>query len=349
MQQTDAEWGDKPKSAWRAPLLGAFEFVVAFVGALLLAYFLPAEIKGAYPSPLWIPVIFLSLQYGTLVGLAGAVVASAIFFSQGLPTEILSEDIYQYMSRVGIEPIGWITVALLIGHVRDRQVRERTELLGELTERDRQCRAVAGLCDELRSRAQTLERQIAANPARSPADIVEAISGLHDASAANLAERLGRFIFVMTGASDFALYLLRDDELKITAREGQSESFAASLSACDALFGAVVNSQRTLLSERVADRDLLARRNSIIGPLMDRSSSDRVIGALWVSGSNLAETPRDIEQVFTLTCTEISRSLLRNAALGLSSLRLIEGVPQATALKPLQSRGKADRREIRAG
>lgn len=343
------EWRNEPSSAWRSSLRIAVEFLVLFAGALFVEHFLPEGIRGSYPNPLWIPVVLLSLQHGTLSGLAAAIVASGILFSQSLPTAILSEDFYDYMSRVGAEPISWITVALLIGHVRDRQIREKSELLAELAERDIHCQAVAYLCDDLRNRAATLERHIAANGTESHADIAEAISGLYDSNPTNFAERLGRFIPLMTGTSEYAVYLLQDDALRIALHQEHANAFDPIIKAGEPLFEAVVNGQKILLSARAIDRDLLKHRDSIIGPLVDRSAPYRVIGILWVEGSRLVEPPPDIERVFALTCSEISRSLLRNMPVGSASVRLIEGTKQAASVRSSQPLSKADRRELRVG
>ena len=64
-----------------------------------------------------------------------------------------------------------------------------------------------------------LERHIAVNLPASHIDAAEAIAGLHAASSENFSERLTRFVNVMLGSSEFALYLLRGHEHETAARE----------------------------------------------------------------------------------------------------------------------------------
>jgi polysaccharide biosynthesis protein PelD len=382
LRHTDAALGDERRWAWHSQLRLGIEFLVLFALSLLIAHAMPSGTSGTYPHPLWLPVIVLSLQHGTLAGMTAAVAASGLFLSEGLPPAVLSEDLYQYTGRIFVEPIGWTCAALLIGHLRDRQIRERSELRAELAERDQHCRAVAELCDDLRKRAEMLERHIAANAISSHADIVEAVCSLHESDSTNFTDRLSRFILLMTGASEFALYLLQDNELRIAIDVPNEHSNPADMviPAHDSLFEAVVNSRKTLLSvpldpvipaarlaqiiqhsraplvlaARAADGDLLNHRGTVIGPLLDRSSH-QVIGMLRIGGGNLVDFPEDIERKFTLACSEISRLLGRtifinspDATLAFA-VRPIGRLKRAPSLARRRLPTKTDARELETG
>ena len=382
LRYIDAALGDERRWAWRSQLRLGIEFLVLFALSLLFAHAVLSVASGTYPNPLWLPVIVLSLQHGTLAGITAAVAASGLFLSEGLPPAVLSEDLYQYTGRVFVEPIGWTCAALLIGHVRDRQIRERSELQAELAEREQHCRAVAELCDDLRKRAEMLERHIAANAMSSHADIVEAVCSLHESDLTNFTDRLSRFILLMTGASEFALYLLQNNELRIAIDVPNEPSNPAEMvvPAHDPLFEAVVNSRKTLLSlpldpvipaarltqiiqqgrtplvlaARAADGDLLDHRGTVIGPLLDRSSH-QVIGMLRIGGGNLVDFPEDIERKFTLACSEISRLLGRAILINppdatpAFTVRPIEGLRRAFSLARRRLPTKTDARQLETG
>lgn len=382
LRYIDAALGDERRWAWRSQLRLGIEFLVLFALSLLFAHAVLSGASGTYPNPLWLPVIILSLQHGTLAGITAAVAASGLFLSEGLPPAVFSEDLYQYTGRVFVEPIGWTCAALLIGHVRNRQIRERSELQAELAERDQHCRAVAELCDDFRRRAEMLERHIAANAISSHAEMVEAVCGLHESDSTNFTDRLSRFILLVTGASEFALYLLRDNELRIAidVPNEHANSVDMVVPAHDPLFEAVVNSRKTLLflpldptipaarlaqivqhgrtplvlAAREADRDLLDHRGIVIGPLLDRSSH-QVIGMLRIGGSNIVDFPEDIERKFTLACSEISRLLDRTIlikppdAMPAFAVRPIERLKQAASLARRRSLTKTDARQLETG
>src|SRR6516225_4816634 len=88
--------GDERRWAWRSQLRFGMESLVLFALSLVVAHAMLPGTRGTYPHPLWLPVIILSLQHGTLAGITAAVAASGLFLSEGLPPAVLSEDLYQY-------------------------------------------------------------------------------------------------------------------------------------------------------------------------------------------------------------------------------------------------------------
>jgi hypothetical protein len=353
LSHTDAILGDNRHWAWRSQLRVGTEFLLLFTLAIFVAEAL-SETSRSYLHPLWLPVIVLSLQRGTPAGITAAVVATGLFLWEGLPPAVLSEDLYQYIGRVGVEPIAWTCAALLIGYVRDRQIRERSEFQAELAERDQHCRAVAEQCDNLRRRAELLERHIAANAMSSPSDIAEAVCSLHESDSTNFADRISRFILLLTGGTEFTIYLLLHNQLRIAVDVGneRSESVDIVVPANDPLFEAVVNSRRTLLATREPDRGFLDHRGLVIGPLLDRSSSHEVIGMLRIGGDDLVDFAQDIERKFALVCSEISlllgRSILINSpdVTPASTVRLIEHLKIRPSLEGRRRPPKTDAREL---
>jgi hypothetical protein len=324
------------RSRWSSLLRIAFEFALLFGIAVLARQALVAVSSGAYPNPLWLPVVVLSLQHGLGTGLAAAIVATGLHYWGGLPPALMTEDMYGYIGRIAAEPVGWTCVALLIGHIRSQQISQTRELEAELSERDQQCAAVADLCVDLRNRAEMLERQIAANAQSSNVDVAEATIALQHAIWDDFADRLTRFVILMTGAAEFTVYLRRNDALELVFQPVDEHRPAADIvvPADDPLFAAIVNERRTLSSARPAEAALLGDRGIMAGPLVDHHGADRVIGMFAIGGASLDDTPEDIERRFSLTSSEIARLAGR--------ISLIDSWHAATM--PSQSNGHADKR-----
>jgi hypothetical protein len=324
------------RSRWSSMLRIGFEFALMFGIAVLAKQALVAVSSGAYPNPLWLPVIVLSLQHGLGAGLAAAIIAAGLQYWGGLPPALMTEDMYGYIGRIAAEPVGWTCVALLIGHIRSQQIAQSRELEAELSERSRHSAAVADLCVDLRSRAEMLERQIAANAQSSNIDVAEAITDLQHATWDDFADRLTRFVILMTGAAEFSVYLRRDDALKLAFQPTDEHRPAAEIivPSDDPLFAAIVNERLTLSAARPADGALLRDRGILAGPLIDHTASDRVIGMFAIGGASLDDTPEDIERRFSLACSEIARLAGR--------ISLIDSWQAAAA--PSQSNGHAAER-----
>jgi hypothetical protein len=336
------EGGAARRSRWSSTLRIVFEFALLFAIAVLAKHILAAAVSGSYPNPLWLPVIVLSLQHGMAAGLAAAVGAAAVQYSDGLPPALMSEDMYSYIGRVAAEPVGWTCVALLIGHIRSRQIANVAELEAELAERNRHCVAVADLCVDLRGRTEILERQIAANAHASSMDIAVAITELNLASWDNFAQRLTRFVVLMTGAADFSVYLLRDNALKAAFRPNDEHMHAAdtALPSDHPVFAAIVNERRSLSAARPADGALLGGRWIVAAPLLEGEASDRVTGMLAIAGPALDDLPADIERRFALTCAEIARLIGRIVLI--DNWHAAAAPNQSNGHKPLGPTSQAD-------
>jgi len=323
------------RSPWSARLRLVTEFALLFALALLLKHVLLAVASGPYPNPFWLPVLVLSLQHGMAAGLAAAVLAAALQLLDGPPPALLTEDLYSYVGRIAAEPIGWTCVALLIGHTRSRQLDHLKELEAELADQSQQAAVVADLCEDLRARTETLERHIAANAYASNVDVAEAITELHDSTWDNFADRLARFVSLMTGAAEFSILMLRDGALEPVFHPADDHRPAAGavVPSDDPLFAAIVNDRRTLSVACTADQALLGNRGVMAGPLVDQQAPDRVLGMFAIAGAALDDHPEDIERRFSLTASEVSRLVGR--------IVLMENWQAAAA--PGQSNGHAEK------
>ena len=310
-----SEAGGERKSRWSSMLRIVFEFALMFGIAIVAKQVLVATSTSTYPNPLWLPVIVLSLQHGLGAGLAAAVIAAGVQYWGGLPPALMTEDMYGYIGRVVAEPVGWTCVALLIGHIRSQQIAQTRELEAELADRNEHSAAVADLCVDLRGRAEMLERQIAANAQSSNVDVADATIALQHATWEDFADRLTRFVILMTGASEFSVYLRQNDLYKAgpalrLAFQPTDEHRAAAetvVPADDPLFAAIVNERLTLSAAHHFDRGLLGERGTMAGPLVDPAAPDRVIGMFAIGGSSLDDAPEDIERRFALAAAEIAR------------------------------------------
>ena len=311
-----------------------FEFAFLFGTTIAVQQVFSAALSG-YPNLLWVPVVLLTLHKGLAVGLVATAVAAGLHFSPGLPPAPLGEDIYAYIRRIGGEPVGWACFALVVGHVRSRQIAHMKELRSQLTESGRHSAAVADLCAGLRRRIEILERQIAANADSSNVEVVEAMSELNQAGWDDFAFRLSRFVTLLTRAPDFSVYLLRDNKLAFAFRpndilaHGPDDTVAGE----HALFSAIVNDRRVLCAGRAADRELLAGHGVLAGPLIQRPGNE-VIGMLVVAGTSPEDDPVELERRFSIVAAELSRLVGR--------IRLVDKWQHASSNK---TNGYGDRNE----
>src|SRR5262245_17680778 len=147
----------------------ALERVIVSSMLLLVAAATPigSHLGSMSPHPLWVLVLLLSSQYGTMPGLAAAVAAMAVHWLAGAPPQAGGEDIYDYLYRVWREPMLWPVAAVVLGGFRAQHAQKTEALRVRLAEADAQLRTIGGYAEGLRSHCESLERRIACAADRS--------------------------------------------------------------------------------------------------------------------------------------------------------------------------------------
>jgi polysaccharide biosynthesis protein PelD len=115
------------------------------------------------PHPYWLPVLLISLQYGTLSGLLTAAVAILGALLVGLPEQDIGEPYFNYLIRAWAQPVLWLVVALLLGAFRTRQIGQQDELLHQVEELEQQGRLLDAHAGALQVRCERLERELVNN------------------------------------------------------------------------------------------------------------------------------------------------------------------------------------------
>ena len=140
------------------------ELIVFLGGAALCQVFLlePGNLSSIKPHPFWVPVILISLQYGTADGIA-AVTASAITqWLLGWPAPDPGQEYLVYTALTMYEPVLWLGSAIVIGELRERQIGESRALRAAVEESHRERDIVARHLALTNERVRKLETALAA-------------------------------------------------------------------------------------------------------------------------------------------------------------------------------------------
>ena len=168
------------------PPLSAVVELAAIV-ALILAvdWAWPAlDINNLQPSPYWLPVLLLSLQYGTASGSLAVIVAIGAYFAFiTLPEQGVGENEFAYRLRILAQPILWIATAVMLGQFRMVQISAKRELVRRVAELESQGRTLADYANRLRGRCDDLERHIASHEIAADARLLATLGELRSAPA----------------------------------------------------------------------------------------------------------------------------------------------------------------------
>jgi hypothetical protein len=230
------------------PLIALTEIAVLFCVLVLADALYPGlELFDVRPHPFWIPVLLLSLQYGTASGLLAAVVAIGLRAWAGFPEQTGTETYFTYLVKIWIEPILWIGAAVLLGQFRLRQIGQKQELLFQVRELASQRGALADYAKNLREHCTALERRIAG---RSEPGVLLALQAMDAAYAQGatatddqIGEALTRVIGLAMPGAQASLYAADPTGLRLTARTGAGidREIRPWIASTEPLFQAIVN------------------------------------------------------------------------------------------------------------
>lgn len=324
---TEAESTARPTHDSRPP----FEFKLHRNALIELAVFLgaaaivqltllePGTLASLKPHPFWIPIVLVSLQYGTIDGIAAVAACIVTQWLLGWPQLEANEEYLAYISRTLNEPVLWLGAAIIIGEFRLRQVNETRELHAQLGELERQRELLAAHVADAHDRVRRLELALATSLPNRSHELVEALTSLHrcELRGPHFARALAACAAIALGADSLSLFELSEGALVAAVRIGSDGSFAqhTRFSLGQPLHDSIVRDRAVLSVLRDQDRAALAEQGIFAAPICS-SRTGQVLGMLKIEHmSALDVTPAAEQRVVTL-CHHLALVLDRPAAEG---------------------------------
>lgn len=205
-----------PATDW-AEILRGFVGIVLLLGLIALAepiLFEPGFYRTLDFHPFWIVVLLAALQHGLVLGVATVVLATLLL---GAPDRIVGEDATVYLARASVLPLRWLIVALLVGLVRQAQIREAEKLQTENTRLEHVNNSLAREIDRMDDMVMVLERRAVAWDSTAP---VSDTSGPTDQAAPQIAALAAAPSHELPAAFDAAKSVLTDLPTVLVIDEG---------------------------------------------------------------------------------------------------------------------------------
>jgi hypothetical protein len=322
---TEAETAARPTRDNRPP----FEFRLHRNALIELAIFLvaaaivqltllePGTLASLKPHPFWIPIVLVSLQYGTIDGIAAVAACIVTQWLLGWPQLEADEEYLAYISRTLNEPVLWLGAAIIIGEFRLRQINETRELHAQLDELERQRELLAAHIADAHDRVRRLELALATSLPNRSHELVEALTSLHrcELRGPHFARALATCAAIALGADSLSLFELSEGALVVAIRIGSDGSLTqrTRFAPGQPLHDSIVRDRAVLSVLRDQDRAALAEQGIFAAPICS-SRTGQVLGMLKIEHmSALDVTPAAEQRVMTL-CHHLALVLDRAAA-----------------------------------
>jgi polysaccharide biosynthesis protein PelD len=276
-------WGGGSGLPVLPPLAALIELSVLVAFIVILDWAFPAlGFLTVEPSPFWVPVLLLSLQYGTVAGLIAAAAATAAYVFNGVAEQVVGENFFSYLLRIWALPILWIGVALVLGQFRLRQIAEKHRLRHELEQRTVEAQTLAGYAKDLEGRYHRLERQLTTRFAQPITPVLDALTAIAD-PAADVDKVVSAITERLWPGAQASISAVEGDRLDVIAKGNwpATASFATELSNIHPLYRAIVVDKRSVCVLNTGDETVLAGLGLVACPIVAPDAGS-VVGMLKI-------------------------------------------------------------------
>ncbi len=202
------------------PRNAVIELAVMVLAIVAIDWLLPDQgLSDIGPNPYWLPVLVMSLHYGTVSGLLAAGIGIAMTMLPGIPEQGVGENHFAFLLRIWAQPILWIAVAVLLGQFRIRQISAKRELARQVQELTSQRQALADYATNLRLRCEVVERTIAGRDNSPPIELLAAMADLGRPDL-DMPQALSRLMQLAAPGAEASVYLLDGAWLRKVAESG---------------------------------------------------------------------------------------------------------------------------------
>ncbi|KAB2850815.1 MAG: hypothetical protein F9K44_03700 [Hyphomicrobiaceae bacterium] len=296
--------------------LGMIELALFFAIAVAIEqlWLLPTTFASLQPHPYWLPVIALSLQYGTADGLLAAFLAIFISLMTGWPSQGVEEDYYAYVIRTWAEPVGWILVAIIVGEVRGRQRVNFARLERDLHETEHKATTIAAHCRELEGKIGRLERRLSVGDGQPIDGALLALSALKSAGVAGWPQCFKGAWRALLPAVEGTLYLRSGRTACLAARSKEADDRGAAPSASDPsalsrVLSSVLDEERSLSFQKPQDRAGLSAAAVFVALPIRLDAASAPMGALVIEAIDPKEASDELNLRLEFFAREVAHAL----------------------------------------
>ncbi len=300
----------RPRKQW---LTAGIELVAFYAATLLFDYLVlhGDRYLNVAPSPFWIAVIVLTVQYGTTFGLLAAIASTLVLYVGNLPAQELNQDLYAYLFQLFVTPMLWLVSAVLLGAIRDRQVADRAALRRSLGRARTQAAAIADRYEKLKDAKREIEARLASQ-LRTVTSLYRGASALERLTVQEVLDGFDDIFSAVMDAESYSLYLLTAEGLEAARTVGwrDSDRWLRFFGHDQALLQAVIGQRDFVVVNEPGGERLLGREGLIAGPVVDPQDQS-LIGMIKVERVPFSQLDYESVDRFEIICSWVGAALSR--------------------------------------
>lgn len=302
------------------------------LGLIDFFFFEGKRFWGVSPHPFWLPILIMTMQYGTNVGLITATLSSVILLLGNFPQQAMSQDLYAYIANIIIQPVLWFIVALILGELRMRHIRERDRLEILVKDLEDKAHTITEAYHRLHEVKSSLEHRVATHM-RSVIYLYDAAKAIESLDETEVYQNVGSLVKNLIAPQKFSLFLVdpnQSDQFNLVTNEGweENDTYATRFSSSSPLYQSIALRQQVLCVAHPQDAKILDHEGILAGPLFDKEEG-RVVGMLKIEQIPFLE--------LTVTNVENFKVLCDWLGLSLSKIHKIQKIQGDSYLNPTRN------------
>lgn len=303
-----------PKTFLGLQISAFFEIFLFLSMALLVDIFLLDNNRyiTIQPHPFWIIVLLISSQYGTREGLLSVALSSIALLAWNIPEPQTGQNVYYHLLHISREPLMWLITAFVLGEIRMRHIRERSELMASLHTAHERENTLSQAYLNMKKLKEKLEIHIASE-LHSSINTYNAMRTLNTLNPSRTLLGIEEMVKAVLDPEKFSIYALGPQGLESAICTGwdKDETYSRRFPNTSAIYKEIVGRQRMLCCINDSDAKMLGSEGLIAAPLIDADTGN-VFGMLKVEDIGFSKLTLSNVESFRILC-EVSGLAHSNA------------------------------------
>lgn len=277
--------------------------------------------------PFFFMVILVTVQYGTLEGIAATLIATLFLFSGDIPKESADEPLFEYQFKLSINPLIWFATAFVLGEMRTRIEHEKEGYKGQVAELTRERDVIASEYSGLKESKEELEAFVVSQQ-HSLANTYKELRSLETLRPALLLSNLEHIVLAALRIEKFSVYANGENGFEIVRSHNwrESDRFKQRITRGEKLYHEVAVEKKCLCIINEIDEKTLDNQGLLIAPLVNQQKNE-VFGMLKVEKMRFMELNISTIETFKGVCEIIGMAYsnaIRHSELKKTSLYALE-------------------------
>ncbi|MEO5332389.1 MAG: GAF domain-containing protein [Magnetococcus sp. YQC-5] len=263
------------------------------------------------PHPFWFIILLLASQYGTLTGIIATLLCTAALYIGQLPSQQLTENLFEYGYRLSRAPLLWLVTAVIFGEIRMRFSRHMEKAIQEQTAAIQELEQLTGVHKRLKKRQVRLEEQVASQ-IHTLASTYQAAKSIKRRNPVDVIAGAADMIKHVLNPGSFSIFNLHNDRLvaSVTIDWSDENKLDTHFDSHSLLYQAIVAKHKILCVTHKEDRLFLEGQGVLAAPLLD-PASDNVFGMVKIERMNFLDINPNTISNFVSLCEWISTAYQR--------------------------------------